>query len=271
MGQPVAGNPSQFMMERCFAAAGLDCRYLTLEVAPDRLADAVRGMKAMGFRGGNFAAPHTEAVVPYLDRLTPSAELIGAVNCCYRDEQGIYVGDNTDGKAFCQGLQALAEIGGKNIVVLGAGTVARSIAVEAGLAGAAEITIVNQATEQSQFVVDLLNERVHVLAIFFPWNGDYEVAAGTDIVVNATDIGAGDGEVRVPLVRESLTPETIVADVVSNPPRTQLLRMASEQGCRTLDGLGILVNQAAICFRAWTGVEPDREVMREALEEYLEL
>jgi shikimate dehydrogenase len=84
MGQPVAGNPTQFMMERAFAAAGLEWRYLTLEVSPAQLPDAVRGMRAMGFRGGNFTIPHKVAVVPLLDGLTPSAELMGAVNCVYR-------------------------------------------------------------------------------------------------------------------------------------------------------------------------------------------
>jgi hypothetical protein len=88
MGQPVAGNPTQFMMERAFEAAGLDWRYLTLEVAPEHLAAAVQGMKAMGFRGGNFTIPHKIAVIPYLDGLSSAAELIGAVNCVHLEERG---------------------------------------------------------------------------------------------------------------------------------------------------------------------------------------
>ena len=99
MGQPVAGNPTQFMMERAFSAAGLDWRYLTFEVAPAQLADAVRGMRALGFQGGNFTIPHKVAVISLLDGLSQSAELMGAVNCVYRQGDQL-IGDNTDGKGF---------------------------------------------------------------------------------------------------------------------------------------------------------------------------
>jgi shikimate dehydrogenase len=97
------------------------------------------------------------------------------------------------------------------------------------------------------------------------------VPEGTEIVINATSIGLGDADARVPLNVQSLTSGMVVADVVFNPPQTRLLRDAAGRGCRTLDGLGMLVNQGVIGFRIWTGVEPDRGVMREALEEYLEL
>ena len=107
MGQPVAGNPNQYMMEKCFAAARLDCRYLTLEVDAEHLGDAVRGIKAMGFRGAHFLAPHRSAVAQSLDRLTESAELSGAVNFVYRADDGTYAGDNTTGKAFCASLAEL--------------------------------------------------------------------------------------------------------------------------------------------------------------------
>jgi shikimate dehydrogenase len=102
-------------------------------------------------------------------------------------------------------------------------------------------------------------------------SGDYVVESGTEIVINATSIGMGDAEARVPLQIGSLQPETVVADVVFNPPQTRLLRDARGQGCQTLDGLGMLVSQGVIGFKIWTGVAPDPAVMREALEEYLEL
>ena len=102
-GQPVAGNPTQFMMERAFAHHQLDWRYLTLEVAPEQLADAIRGMRAMGFRGGNITKPHKTAVIEFLDRLSDAARLMGAVNCIVREEREL-VGENTDGKGFMQSL-----------------------------------------------------------------------------------------------------------------------------------------------------------------------
>lgn len=270
MGQPVAGNPTQFMMERAFAAAELDWRYLTLEVRPEDLADGVRGMRAMGFRGGNLAIPHKVAAVQYLDKLTEAAELAGAVSCVYREGDDL-VGEDTDGKGFIQALEKIVKPKGKKVVVLGAGGAARAIAVELGLARAAEITIVNRTAQRGQALVDLLNERVDVQAKFVHLSGDYAAEDGTNIIVNATSIGFGDSDACVPLDVESLTPDMLVADVTFNPPDTKLIRDAAARDCTTLDGLGMLVNQTAIAFKIWTGVAPDVDIMREALEEFLEI
>jgi shikimate dehydrogenase len=270
MGQPVAGNPTQFMMERAFVAADLDWRYLTLEVSAENLADGIRGMRAMGFRGGHVGIPHKVAVVQYLDKLTEAAELAGAVNCVYR-EGDLLVGEDTDGRGFLQSLQSATDPKGKKVVILGAGGVARAIAVELGLARAAEITVVNRTAQRGQSLVDLLNDRVEVSAKFVHLSGDYSVEDGTNIFINCTSIGFGDADARLPLDEESLRPDMVVADVIFNPPDTKLIRDANARDCTTLDGLGMLVNQAAIAFKIWTGVEPESAVMREALEEYLEI
>jgi shikimate dehydrogenase len=268
LGQPVAGNPTQYMMEQAFAKAGLDWRYLTLEVPPPKLADAMRGLRALGFRGGNFTIPHKVAVIEHLDELSPAAELMGAVNCVNRVGDKL-VGENTDGKGFVQSLRTLTDPAGKRTVILGAGGAARAIAVELGLSGAAEITIVNRSRERGQQLVDLLTGRVKIKAELVELHGDYEIPQSAEIVINATSIGLGNGAARVPIAAGSLRPELIVADVVFNPPDTWLIRAAAERGCRTLDGLGMLVNQAVIGFKIWTGVDPDPAVMREALEEFL--
>ncbi len=270
MGQPVAGNPTQFMMERAFAAAGLDWRYLTLEVPPEQLADAVRGLRAMGFRGANFTIPHKVAVLEHLDGLSPAAEVMGAVNCVNRDGDKL-IGENTDGKGFVQSLREVVDPAGKRVVLLGAGGAARAIGVELGLSGAADITVVNRSAEQGEELAKLLSERASTIARYVPLQGDYEIPAEAEIVVNATSIGLGDAAAKVPVVVDSLRPELIVADVVFNPPETWLLRTAAQRGCQTIDGLGMLVNQAVISFRIWTGVEPDPTVMRDALEEFLGL
>ena len=270
MGQPIAGNPTQFMMERAFEAAGLDWRYLSLEVSPELLPDAVRGLRAMGLRGGNFTIPHKVAVIPLLDGLSQAAELMGAVNCVHNVD-GKLMGENTDGKGFVQSLRTLTDPKGKNVVVLGAGGAARAISVELGLSGAAQITIVNRGETRGQSLTELLTQRVKVAAQFAPWQGQYVVEENTQIVINATSIGLGDGHVRVPIDAGSLKPEMVVADVIFNPPQTTFLREATDRGCRTLDGLGMLVNQGVIAFKIWTGEDPDANEMREALEEYLEL
>ncbi len=270
IGQPVAGNPTQYMMEKAFVAAGLDWRYLTLEVPPEKLADAVCGLRALGFKGANFTIPHKVAVIPLLDELSPAAEMMGAVNCVNRVGDKL-VGENTDGKGFVQSLREFGELTGKRVVVLGAGGAARAIAVELGLSGVGEITIVNRSAIRGEELAALLRERVKISAQLVHWEGDYAIPPEADIVVNATSIGLGDAAARVPIDIASLRPELIVADVIFNPPQTWLLRTAADHGCRTLDGLGMLVNQAVIGFRIWTGIEPDAAVMREALEEFLEL
>ena len=270
LGQPVAGNPTQFMIERAFAAAGLDWRYLTLEVPPENLGDAIKGMRAMGFRGGNLTIPHKTAVIPYLDELSPAAELMGAVNCVNRVGDKL-VGENTDGKGFVQSLRPVTDPAGKRVVILGAGGAARAIAVELGLSGVAEIVIVNRTAERGQSLVELLSQRVQVAARLVHLSSDYALEDTTEIVINATPIGLGDAEARVPLQLESLRPGMVVADVIFNPPQTRLIRDAAARGCATLDGLGMLVNQGVIGFKIWTGVDPDPAVMREALEEYLEI
>ena len=270
MGQPVAGNPTQFMMEKAFAAAGLDWRYLTLEVPPENLADAMRGLRAMGFRGANFTIPHKVAVIQHLDELSEAAKLMGAVNCVNRVDHKL-VGENTDGKGFVDSLKSVTEPAGKRVVILGAGGAARAIAVELGLSGVADTTVVNRSENRGRELAELLSDKVNVSSRYVPWEDDYDVPEDAEIVINATSIGLGDAEARIPLNVDSLREGLVVADVVFNPPQTRLLLDAAQRGCTTLDGLGMLVNQGVIGFRIWTGVEPDAQIMREALEEYLEL
>ena len=265
-GSPVAENPTQAMIEAAFAAMGLDWRYLTVEVRPEGLADAVRGARAMNWQGFNCTIPHKVAVVAHLDRLSPAAEAIGAVNCVvHRD--GELVGDNTDGKGFLQSVEAARAVPGLRVVLLGAGGAARAIAVELALAGAAKITVVNRSTERGRALATHVRERTGVPADFVLWEGDYHVPEGADLVVNSTSIGLyPDVDARVPLDVQSLRPGMLVCDVIPNPPRTRLVRDAEARGCTVLDGLGMLVNQGVIGIRLWTGLDPGPAVMRRALE-----
>lgn len=266
-GQPVAGNPTQYMMERTFAALDLDWRYLTLEVPPHYLGDAIGGMRAMGFRGGNVTKPHKVAVIQHLDGTSEAAGLMGAVNCIDRQGDQL-IGENTDGKGFVQSLQEVTDPKDKRVVILGAGGAARAIAVELGLAGAASIQIVNRTEASGNELVKLLTEKMQRQAQYIPWDHELAVPEDADILINATSIGLFDPDARVPLDENSLRPELVVADVVFNPPDTWLLQAARQRGCTTLDGLGMLVNQGVISFQIWTGLDPDPAIMRDALEEY---
>jgi shikimate dehydrogenase len=234
------------------------------------LAEAVRGLRALGFRGGNLTDPHKVAVIPYLDGLGAGAELMGSVNCLNRDGDRL-IGENTEGQGFVQALRTVIDPQGKKVVILGAGSTARAIAVELGLSGAAEIAVVNRTAERGQMLVDLLNSRVKVAARLVHLSGEYLIEEGTQIVINATSIRSADVGGRVPLAVTSLHPEMVVADVTFHPRESQFLRDATVRGCPTVDGLGMLVYQGVAAFKIWTGVDPDPHVMREALEEYLEI
>jgi shikimate dehydrogenase len=263
---PAAENPTVAMIEAAYRHHGLDARYINCDVAPEDLGDAVRGAWAMGWAGFNCSIPHKVAVVEHLDGLGESAAVIGAVNCAVRRSGG-YVGENTDGQGFLAALRTVADPAGKSLVVFGAGGAARAIAVEAALAGAASITIVNRDRARGAGLVSLLRERTPARADLEIWQASHRVPEDRDIVVNATSIGLfPDVDARLDVDLAGLRPETVVADVIPNPPRTRLIREAQERGCTVLDGLGMLVNQGVISIRHWTGVDADPEVMRRTVE-----
>lgn len=265
MSQGAAGNPTVAMIEAAFVHHGLHWRYVNMEVAPENLGAAVRGAKAMGFRGFNCSLPHKVTVIPHLDGLGESAAVMGAVNCVVRRGEKL-IGENTDGKGFLKSLESVIVPPGKSVVLFGAGGAARAIAVELGLAGVKRITIVNRSESRGAELVTLLREKQKLAAELVVWSSDYAVPAGTDIVINGTSIGLYASEARLALDLSSLTPGMIVADVVFSPVRTRLLRDAAARGCRALDGLGMLVNQGIVGVKYWTGIDPDAAVMRQALE-----
>jgi len=266
-----AQNPTVAIMEAAFADAGLDCRYLNCEVPAENLAGAVRGAVAMGWIGFNCSIPHKVAVLEHLDVLAPSAEIIGAVNTVVIERTGAstrLVGENTDGQGFVASLRTVADPAGQHVVVLGAGGAARAIAVETALAGALSITVVNRTPEKGQALADLIDTRTSAAGRYLPWVPRLHVPHGTGVLINATSIGFHPDEAAMPDVdMDTVDPTTVVADVVANPPRTRFLTAAAERGCPTLDGLGMLVNQALVAVRLWTGQDVSGSVMRGVLQD----
>jgi len=270
-GQPVAENPTGVMQEAAFAAAGLNWRYLTIEVPPDRLADAVRGMRAFGMQGINLTIPHKVAVMPYLDAIAPDAQIIGAVNTVRR-EGDRYIGENTDGKGFLRGVREDAGVdpAGKRVVMLGAGGAARAVATELALAGASRIVVVNRTVQRGAAMVEDLRANTDADVQFAAWEGTYPVPADTDIFVNATSIGLYPDVDAMPDVDLGAARDgMLVCDVVFNPPQTPLVKAAKARGLPVLDGLSMLVYQGVIGFELWTGLRAPEAVMKQALREAL--
>jgi shikimate dehydrogenase len=268
---PAAENPTVAMIEAAYRHHCIDARYVNCEVAPERLGDAVRGARAMGWAGFNCSIPHKVAVIEHLDELEESAALIGAVNCVVRRGDR-WIGANSDGQGFLTALRTVVDPVGETLVLLGAGGAARAIAVECALAGVARITIVNRDTARGEELVGLLNERTAARVEFAPWDATYGIAPDAGIVVNATPVGLFPAvDDKLHLDPDTLRENMVVADVIPNPPRTHLIREAQERGATVLDGLGMLVNQGVISIRHWTGIDPDPSVMRGRLEELFEL
>jgi shikimate dehydrogenase len=262
---PAADNPTVQIMEAAYATGNLDFRYINCDVKPEGLADAIAGAVAMGWRGFNCSLPHKVAVIPLIDGLAESAAIIGAVNTVVNDG-GRLTGENTDGQGFLASLLEVKEPKDTRIVVFGAGGAARAIAVECALAGAREITIVNRSPERGQELAARVDSRTSAACDYRPWTSRFEVPADADVVINATSIGFGAGSTEtLDVDTDSLRPHMVVADVMANPPMTIWLTAAAARGCTILTGLGMLVNQAAINGKLWTGVDLDKAVMHREL------
>ena len=272
LGQPVAENPTCVMQEAAFAALGLPWRYLTIEVEPAALPDAIRGVRAFRMRGINLTIPHKVTVLPLLDEISPDAAKIGAVNTVRREGNRL-IGENTDGKGFLRGLRE--EVGidpaGKHVLVLGAGGAARAIAVELALARVARLSIRNRSIERGEKLCEDLKQRTGVAAGFEPWLGEIPVGKEVDVLVNATSIGLyPDVEAMPEVDLQAARPDLVVCDVVPNPPETRLIQTARGRGLKALTGLPMLVYQGAIGFKMWTGRTAPEAVMKAALEKAFE-
>ena len=271
LGQPVAENPTGVMQEAAFRERGLNWRYLNLEVPPERLADAMLGVRAMGLAGLNLTIPHKVAVMPLLDELSPAARLIGAVNTVRRDGDRL-LGENTDGKGFLRALEtdAATPARGQRVLILGAGGAARAIATELALAGAREIVVVNRSAVRGPAMVADLVRGTGITAHWEPWTGCFRVPAGFGVLVNATSAGLFPQVDEMPDVDLAGADDTmLVCDAVFNPAETKLLRVAAAHGLRTLDGLSMLVYQGVIGFELWTGQPAPEAVMKAALQQAL--
>lgn len=215
--------------------------------------------------------PHKIKVLPYLDELSPAAEIIGAVNTVIQKEGKLF-GENTDGKGFVTALKNSGEtLDKKNVTILGAGGAARAIAVECALNRAAHINIINRSIEKGEELASLIQMKTDSSAKYLNWKSNMAIPSDTDILINATSIGFSPNVTDKPDIDyTTITPEMCVCDVIFNPAETIFLKTAAENGAKTITGLGMLVQQAALNFTLWTGVEAPVDVMEDALKKEFE-
>ena len=249
IGSPVGHSRSPAIHNAAFAASGLDWVYLAFEVTEQSAGAAVRGARALGFRGLSVTMPLKAAVLPELDQISPTAAALGAVNTIsFEDERAC--GDNTDGEGFLRSVRAATgwDVRGRDAVVFGAGGAARAVALALGGAGASSVGILNRDIERAARAAALAGA---VGRVGVP--GDVPGAA---LVVNATPVGmagtSGAGQLAVD--PDLLRRGQVVVDLVYHPLETPLLAAARRAGALPVDGVGMLVHQAALQFERWTGI-----------------
>lgn len=270
-GDPVDDNPTGVVEEAAFAAKDLNYRYLTVKVLPEDLGKAMYSVRIFGMKGINLTMPHKIKVLPYLDELSPAAKIIGAVNTVIQKDGKLY-GENTDGKGFVTALKNSGEtLEGKKVTILGAGGAARAIAVECALNGAVHINIINRSAEKGEELASLIQSETDSSAQYLTWESSMKIPADTQILINATSIGFSPNVTDKPDIDYStITNQMCVCDVIFNPAETIFLKTAAANGAKIVTGLGMLVQQAALNFTLWTGVEAPVDVMEEALKKEFE-
>lgn len=273
---PIRHSNSPAMHNLAFAKLGLDCVYLAFEVDAQGLRGAIEGMRAMKLRGANVSMPNKTLVPQYLDKLSPAAELCGAVNTIV-NEDGVLTGHITDGVGYMGALRDNGiDITGQKMTLLGGGGAATAISIQAALEGAGEISMFNARDcfwERAQSTVRKINQRTACRATLYPLEdldrlrGEIQESA---TLTNATGVGMKPQE-GLCLIPDPtfLRPELAVFDVVYAPPRTPLLEMAQAVGCKTMNGLPMMLFQGAEAFRLWTGREMPVQYIKEKLADIL--
>ncbi len=262
IGSPVAHSLSPAIHQAAFDAAGVDWTYAAFDVAAGQAAGAVAAMRVLGLAGMSVTMPHKHDVAAAVDRLDPAAQALRSVNTVSWDGDEL-VGSSTDGAGFVSSLAGEGiEIDGVRIAVIGAGGAARSVIDALGRAGASSVAVINRTAERAESACAL----AAVASV-----GTTADIAEADIVVNASSVGMGvdaasETPSDLPCDPALLHAEQIVVDLVYHPLETVWLRRAGLVGARTIDGLGMLIHQAALQQLAWLGRLPDVDVMRRAAE-----
>lgn len=267
IGYPIRHSISPIFQQAALDHFRLDVKYEALEVPPSALKAEVEKMRNGDCLGFNVTVPHKETVCSYLDGLSEDAKFFGAVNVVV-NRRGSLTGYNTDSYGF---LKALAEAGfqpkGKSALILGAGGSARAVVLTLEREGIASLTIANRTLERAQTLVNVVGPWVKSSkAVPLSREALSQAATSVDLIVNCTSYGMKHSalERQGPLTHDMIPEESVVYDLVYNPPETPLLKEAKKAGARTVGGLGMLVYQGAEAFRLWTGREPPLEVMFKA-------
>ncbi|MCX8642785.1 MULTISPECIES: shikimate dehydrogenase [unclassified Gilliamella] len=272
MAYPIRHSLSPQMQNTIYSKLDIPYVYLAFEVDQEKLADAIKGLRALGLRGSAVSMPNKQLVCNYLDKLTPAVEMSGACNTISNDN-GVLTGYNTDGIGYMRMLkEAGVDVIGKKMTILGAGGAATAIVVQAALDGVNEIAIFNQKDDcyaKIETVAKKLNENTKCKVQVFDLANETQLRkaiADSAVLCNATGVGMkpleGQSLITDPTL---LRPELVVTDCIYSPRKTKLLEIAEKQGCKTLNGIGMMLWQGAAQIKIWTGEDAPIEYVKEKM------
>lgn len=270
LGSPVAHSISPAMHNEAFQQLGLDCTYLAFDAGVDKMPAVVEGLRAMNVLGFNITMPCKNIMCELCDELSPAARIGGAVNTVLNDN-GKLIGHTTDGTGFMTACgDAGFDIIGKKMTLLGAGGAASAIMIQAALDNVAEISVFSihdPFWERAQNIVATLNRETSCKVTLFDFDDPQVLKreiADSAILTNGTSVGMSPNVDGCLITDTSVFREDLmVFDVIYNPRETKLLRIAKEHGCRTANGMYMLLYQGAASFKIWTGVDMPVEIIRE--------
>ncbi|AET66676.1 shikimate 5-dehydrogenase [Desulfosporosinus orientis DSM 765] len=264
IGDPIEHSLSPWMHNAGYKTLEIDAEYQRFRVETNHLAESIKGLCALGFSGWNVTIPHKESIIPYLDHLTPQAKRAQAVNTV-KYHQGQLIGHNTDGDGFIRSVEVdLREFEGKKAVLLGAGGACKGIALALAEQGM-ELTILNRTPEKAEKLVELiLKEGGKASSGRFAPGGWLETV---DLLVQTTSVGLH--REPFPFSLEGISKQALVVDIIFNPMETLFLKEAKKLGCRTQNGLGMLLYQGALAWEFWLGRQAPVEEMGKALKNRL--
>ena len=268
---PIKHSISPFIHNRAFEATAINGAYVAWEIEAGDLAETVANIRRYQMFGINLSMPYKEQVIPYLDELSDEARLIGAVNTVV-NQDGTLIGYNTDGKGFFKSLPSFTILG-KKMTLLGAGGAAKAVIAQAILDGASRVSVFVRSTsmEKTKAYLERLQSETGFrvdLYVLEEHSVLQERIAASDLLVNATSVGMDGKSSPVP-TNLTLPPQVLVADIIYQPFETPFLQWAKSQGNVAVNGLGMLLYQAAEAFKLWTGKDmPTDEIWQSLTEKY---
>lgn len=257
IGSPIAQSISPRMHNLAFSFLGLNYVYLAFDVDNSNLEETIKAFRALNVKGFNVTMPNKKNVIEFLDEITPEAKLIGSVNTVL-NQNGKLIGYNTDGKGYVRSLKEEGiDIEGLKVVIVGAGGATSSIAIQLALDGAKEIYIMNRTLSSAQTIASKIGENIpscNAKAIKLNEDKLHEIIIGKDLLINSTPLGMSPNEDDCIISNpDILYPNLIVSDLIYKPRKTKLLKYAEIKGCKTINGIGMVLWQGAEAFRIWTG------------------